>query len=143
MHLVVPNRRAFSHYRSSRLSSLDWGLVTVQYKLRGVGCLGWPKIYIEVYHLDCLARAHLFGYGLVTVPTCPGRHIFDCYTWRPLGSLRDNFVQFFLGGGSQVKYPDLIFSPEKRYKLSTEAMGVVSFELDLVMKNFTNYGVEY
>lgn len=85
----------------------------------------------------------MFGYGLVTVPTCPGRHIFDCYTWRPLGSLRDNFVQFFLGGGSQVKYPDLIFSPERRYKLSTEAMGVVTFELDLVLKNFTNYGVEY
>lgn len=42
-----------------------------------------------------------------------------------------------------MKYPDLIFSPERRYKLSTEAMGVVTFELDLVLKNFTNYGVEY
>lgn len=109
----------------------------------GGGCSGWPKIYIEVHHLDWLARAHLSGYGLVTVPTSPGRHTFDCYTWRPLGSLRDSFVQFFLGGGPQVKYPDLIFSSERRYKLSTEAMGIVTFELDLVLKNFTNYGVEY
>lgn len=105
--------------------------------------LGWPKIYLEVYHLDWLGRSHLFGYGLITLPTSPGRHTLDCYTWRPLGTLRDRFVQYFLGGGPQIKYPDLIFSPEKRYRLSTEAMGVVTLELDLILRNFNNYGVEY
>ncbi|KAL1516569.1 hypothetical protein ABEB36_000469 [Hypothenemus hampei] len=107
------------------------------------GIQGWPKIYLEVYHLDWLGRAHLFGYGLVTIPTSPGRHTLDCYTWRPLGTLRDRIFQFFLGGGLQIKYPDLIFSPENRYRLSTEAMGVVTLELELILRNFNNYGVEY
>lgn len=111
--------------------------------LATAGIQGWPKIYIEVYHLDWLGRAHLFGYGLVTLPTSPGRHTLDCYTWRPVGTLRDRFLQYFLGGGSQIKYPDLIFSPEKRYRLSTEAMGVVTLDLDLILRNFNNYGVEY
>ncbi|KAJ8968379.1 hypothetical protein NQ314_002329 [Rhamnusium bicolor] len=105
--------------------------------------IGWPKIYIEVYHLDWLGRAHLFGYGLITVPTSPGSHILDCYTWRPFGSLRERFTQYFLGGGLQLKYPDLIFSSGERYKLSTEAMGVISLELSVILRNFTNYGVEY
>ncbi|XP_060520609.1 B9 domain-containing protein 2-like [Cylas formicarius] len=107
------------------------------------GIQGWPKIYIEVYHLDWLGRAHLFGYGLVTVPCGPGSHSIDCYTWRPLGSARDRFVRFFLGGGPQLRHSDLVFSPTERYKLSTEAMGVVSFDLNVVLRNFTNYGVEY
>ncbi|KAF7282512.1 hypothetical protein GWI33_002577 [Rhynchophorus ferrugineus] len=111
--------------------------------LATAGIKGWPKIYVEVYHLDWLGRAHLFGYGLITIPTSPGRHILNCYTWRPTGNLRDRVVEYFLGGGQYIKYPDLIFSSEKRYKMSTEAMGVVIFELDLILRNFNNYGVEY
>lgn len=98
---------------------------------------------MEIYHLDWLGRVHLFGYGLITVPTSPGTHTLDCYTWRPVGSLRQRFVEFFLGGGIHLKFPDVIFSSGERYKLSTEAMGVVSFELSVILRNFTNYGVEY
>ncbi|CAH0546731.1 unnamed protein product [Brassicogethes aeneus] len=81
--------------------------------------------------------AHLFGYGVITVPTSPGTHLLDCYTWRPLGSLRQRFVQYFLGGGLQLKYPDIIISAGERYKLSTEAMGVVSFNLSVILRNFS------
>lgn len=96
--------------------------------------LGWPKIYLQVYHLDWLGRSHIFGYGFVTVPTAPGTHLLDCYTWRPFGTIKDRFVQYFLGGGFQIKNPDLIFSSGERYKLSTEAMGVVSFELCVILR---------
>ncbi|CAG9827415.1 unnamed protein product [Diabrotica balteata] len=60
------------------------------------GIKGWPKIYIEVYHFDWLGRAHIFGYGTVTVPTSPGSYTLDCYTWRPFGNLRQRFVQYFM-----------------------------------------------
>lgn len=106
-------------------------------------CTGWPKIYIQIYHLDWLGRSHLFGYGYVTIPTTPGAHILDCFTWRPFGSLRERFVQFFLGGGPQLKYPDLVFSANDRYKLNTESMGMVSFEINLIFRNFEKFGVEY
>ncbi|XP_044269579.1 B9 domain-containing protein 2-like isoform X2 [Tribolium madens] len=111
--------------------------------LATAGLQGWPKIYLQIYHLDWLGRSHIFGYGFITVPTTPGSHILDCYTWRPFGTIKDRFVQYFLGGGYQIKNPDLIFNSGERYKLSTEAMGVVSFELCVVLRNFSNYGVEY
>ncbi|XP_071051983.1 B9 domain-containing protein 2-like isoform X2 [Onthophagus taurus] len=103
----------------------------------------WPKIYVQVYHLDWLNRSHLYGYGFVCIPTSPGSHVLNCYTWRPLGSIRERFIQYFLGGGPQLKYPDLILSSNDRYKLNTEAMGVVSFEVNIVLRNFNKFGVEY
>lgn len=106
-------------------------------------CKGWPKIYLQVYHLDWLGRSHLFGYGFVTIPTTSGVHVLDCYTWRPYGTIKERFVQYFLGGGPQLRYPDLIFSCNDRYKLNTEAMGVVTFEICVVLRNFNKYGIEY
>lgn len=105
--------------------------------------LGWPKIFLEVYHLDWLGRSHLFGYGLVTVPTSPGTHTLDCCTWRPYGSFKQRFVQFFLGDGLHVKHADLIYSPHDRHKLCTEATGVVSFNLTVILRHFREYGIEY
>ncbi|XP_044755702.1 B9 domain-containing protein 2-like [Coccinella septempunctata] len=107
------------------------------------GIQGWPKLYLEVYHLDWLGRSHLYGYGVVTIPTLPGRHDLDCYTWRPAGTLRERFVQYFLGGGPQLKDPHTILSGSDRYKINTEAMGVVTLKVTTVFRNFFDYGVEY
>lgn len=104
---------------------------------------GWPKVYIQVYHLDWLGRSHLFGYGFLTIPTSPGNYTLDCFTWRPFGSIRERFVQFFMGGGPQLKYPDLVFSAGDRYKLNTETMGIVTFEVNVILRNFQKFGVEY
>ncbi|KRT81249.1 hypothetical protein AMK59_5127 [Oryctes borbonicus] len=106
-------------------------------------CIGWPKIYIQVYYLDWFDRSHLFGYGFVSIPTSPGNHTLNCYTWRPFGTIRERFIQFFLGGGPRIKYPDLIFSSNDRYKLNTEAMGVVLFEVNVILRNFNKFCVEY
>lgn len=93
--------------------------------------------------MDWFGRSHLFGYGFVTIPTTSGSHVLDCYTWRPYGTLKERFIQYFLGGSPQLTYPDLIFSSNNRYKLDTEAMGVVTFEICVVLRNFNKYGVEY
>ena len=116
---------------------------TISNVLRKPHFAGWPKVLIEVYHLDWVGRSNFFGYGFVTVPTSPGAHSLRCYTWRPVGGLRQRFVQFFLGGGPQLLRPDLIFSSSDRYKLNTEPMGVVTFDLSVVLRNFKQFGVEY
>ncbi|XP_018562954.1 B9 domain-containing protein 2 [Anoplophora glabripennis] len=141
--IISGKKEGQTHVSFSQFSSSCIWSFPIDVHLATAGLQGWPKIYIEVYHLDWLGRSHLFGYGLVTVPTSPGNHTLDCYTWRPFGSLKERFVQYFLGGGLQLKYPDLIFSSGERYKLSTEAMGVVSFDLTIILRNFTNYGIEY
>jgi hypothetical protein len=58
------------------------------------------------------------------------------------GNLRDQFVQYFLGGGPQLNNPDLVYSGNDRYRLQTETMGVVHLELGVILRNFDKYGVE-
>ncbi|PSN38465.1 B9 domain-containing protein 2 [Blattella germanica] len=58
------------------------------------------------------------------------------------GTLQDQFVQYFLGGGPQLKNPDLVYSGNDRYRLQTETMGVVHIELGVMLRNFDKYGIE-
>lgn len=90
-----------------------------------------------------MGRVQLFGYGYLNIPTSPGVHELDCHTWRPIGSLKDRITQYFLGGTPQLKYPDLICSSLERYKLKTETMGIVKFELGVIFRNFDKFGVQY
>lgn len=70
-------------------------------------------------------------------------HKLNCYTWRPIGSFSERITQYFLGGGIQLKYPDLLYSSVERYKLRTETMGIVTFEFGVILRNFEKFGVEY
>lgn len=58
------------------------------------------------------------------------------------GNLRDEFRRFFLGGGAQLKTPDFVYCGTDRYRLHTEAMGTVRFQLNVIARNFRRYGVE-
>jgi B9 domain-containing protein 2 len=58
------------------------------------------------------------------------------------GTMRDQFVQYFLGGGPQLKNADLIYSGNDRYHLQTETMGVVHLEIGVILRNFDKYGIE-
>ncbi|XP_034234571.1 B9 domain-containing protein 2 isoform X2 [Thrips palmi] len=71
-----------------------------------------------------------------------GTHKVDVVTWRPIGSLTEQFKQHFLGGGAQLKSPDLVHSATDRYRLQTETMGTVHLELSVILRNFTKFGVE-
>lgn len=104
---------------------------------------GWPKIHIQIYHLDWVGRIQLFGYGYLNIPTTPGFFELECFIWRPIGSLKERITQYFLGGSPQLKYPDLVYSVNERYKLRTETMGVVKFEIGVILRNFDKFGLEY
>lgn len=47
-----------------------------------------------------------------------------------------------MGGGPQLKIPDLIYSGSDRYRLQTIAMGVVHIEVGIILRNFKKYGIE-
>ncbi|XP_075212183.1 B9 domain-containing protein 2-like [Lycorma delicatula] len=103
---------------------------------------GWPKLHVQVYHYDKYGRSELYGYGFCYIPTTPGTHVIECCTWRPIGRWRDEFFQYFMGGGPQLKIPDLIYSGSDRYRLQTIAMGVVHIEVGIILRNFKKYGIE-
>lgn len=107
------------------------------------GLQGWPKICIQVFHLDWVGRSHLIGYGVVAIPTVSGSSLQKCFIWRPRGNFKERFVQFFLGGSLFLQDIRSIALGNERYKLNTESMGFVTLKLDVILRNFQKFGVEY
>lgn len=58
------------------------------------------------------------------------------------GTLAEQFRQYFLGGGAQLKSPDLVHSSIDRYRLQTETMGTIHLEMSVILRNFAKFGVE-
>lgn len=106
------------------------------------GLQGWPKIHFQVWHQDSYGRNELYGYGHCHLPTSPGMHTIECVTWRPAGTTREQISQLFVGGGPQLRNPDLIYSGADRYHLRTLAMGKVHLRLGIMLRNFDKYGIE-
>lgn len=104
---------------------------------------GWPKINVEVWHLDTFGRAELYGYGVCHVPVTPGYHEIECVTWRPMGTVKDQITSYFVGGALQLKNPDLANSSSDLYRLKTISMGKVHLRLNIILRNFDKYGVEF
>lgn len=113
----------------------------VHYATKGLP--GWPKLHLQVWHQDAYGRCEIYGYGFVTIPTTPGRHRIECRTWKPQSSLRDQFVSYFLGGGAQLRSTDVVYSQADRFRLYTTSSGSVVLDLQLVLRNFDKFGVEY
>ena len=58
------------------------------------------------------------------------------------GATEDQIKQKFLGGGPQLRSPDLIYSGADRYHLKTVARGNVILHLNVITRNFEKYGIE-
>lgn len=58
------------------------------------------------------------------------------------GTWREEFFRYFLGGGPQLRMPDLVYSGTDRYKLQTVTAGIVHIEIGIVLRNFRKYGIE-
>ncbi|XP_056395043.1 B9 domain-containing protein 2 isoform X2 [Hyla sarda] len=87
------------------------------------GLQGWPKLHLQVWHQDSFGRNELYGYSFLHIPSTPGTHTLLSPTWRPLGTWQEQISQMFVGGGPQLKSPNLIYGGADRYRLQTTAMG--------------------
>lgn len=65
---------------------------------------GWPKINLHIHHFDSYGRIHSFGYGQLHLPTSPGHHELTCYIWRPIGTIFQRVIQFFLGNKTIISW---------------------------------------
>ena len=105
-------------------------------------CAGWPKLHLQVWHQDNYGRNEIYGYGFCHIPTSPGFHEIVCPTWCPTGTADDQVKRMFIGGGPQLRNPDLIYSGADRYHLKTMAMGNVHIHVGVMLRNFDKYGIE-
>eukprot|EP00039_Didymoeca_costata_P002247 m.58616 g.58616 ORF g.58616 m.58616 type:complete len:176 (+) comp11189_c0_seq3:244-771(+) len=106
------------------------------------GIQGWPKLVVQVWSHDIYGRNDLVGYGFCHVPTQPGSHQIECHVWRPLGTGMQQLKSMLVGGGPHLTAPEIVFAPDDRYRLRTQAMGVVLFELGVIARNFEKFGVQ-
>ncbi len=113
--------------------------IDLHYAIKGID--GWPRLRIEVYGVDAYGRVELAGYGCCIIPTSAGTHELRCATWRPCGSLREQFSTFFLGGFPRLKQKEIITAPTDRFRLQTEPAGEVLLKLSVMPKDFARYGV--
>jgi len=113
--------------------------IDVHYAVKGID--GWPRIRIEVYGVDQYGRIELAGYGCCFVPTTAGTHELRCATWRPCGTMREQFWTFFLGGTPRLKHPEVITSSADRFRLQTEPGGEVLIRLSVLPRDMAKFGV--
>ena len=113
--------------------------IDVHYALKGID--GWPRLRLEVYGVDSYGRVELAGYGCAIIPTSSGCHELTCATWRPCGTLREQFTSFFLGGGPRLKQKEIITAPNDRFRLQTEPAGDILLKLNVMSKDMARYGV--
>lgn len=122
-------------------SSTFWSHpIDVHFAIKGIQ--GWPKLLVQVYHQDQFGRNDLIGYGFCNLPSSPGQHNLEVTTWRPLGNVRDAISQFFLGGGHQLRSPELFVASPDRHRLATTAMGKIHLQLGVITRNFDKFGIE-
>ncbi|XP_055384356.1 B9 domain-containing protein 2 [Condylostylus longicornis] len=105
---------------------------------------GWPKIYVEVYAVNCMDYCWPVGFGFVHIPSSPGTHTVEINTWRiSPNNFWDKIKDKFYSGGFALSKSDLIHSGIERYKLQTRSSGKVIIDLSLIFRNFAKYGIEF
>ncbi|XP_047515458.1 B9 domain-containing protein 2 isoform X1 [Pieris napi] len=108
------------------------------------GIQGWPKLVFHVNCLDSLERSWVVGYGCTSLPTVPGYHTIRVPCWLPAAtSISDSLRQYFLGGSHQITQNDIISLGNDRFKLSTQSKGCIEIKICIILRNFTQFGVEY
>jgi B9 domain-containing protein 2 len=111
-------------------------------------------MHLQVWHYDQFGRQELYAYGCCFVPISPGEHEViliqflinnhhqvQCHTWRPIGGVRDEMTQSFVGGGQQLRSLESLSNPIDRMRLRTIAMGRVTIRLAIVVRHFDRYGI--
>ena len=139
-HLLRGTKEGTTQIASSRGNSAAlWNHpIDVHYSVSSL--IGWPRFYLEVWHIDQFDRHQLVGNGMCYVPTEDGEHRIDCVHWRPVGSEYSQFADRFLGSTSQLSDSSVVFSCSDKFPLRTESAGVVFLHLYVLSKGFKSTG---
>ena len=90
-------------------------------------------------------RAQHIANGFSHVPCAAGSHEIEVPTWRPTGSLQDEFRSFFLRGVPQLKTDEIVFDQawEDRCKLVTIPSGTVHVQVDVLMRHSADQQLQW
>lgn len=98
-----------------------------------------PTIVFQVFSTDWLGRHKLEGYGYHHLSDQPGSHDLEVRTWRPVGKIRDQMQDFFLGNAAYLKDEHFVDSVNKtasalnRFGVLTHSSGSVRIRVHTVV----------
>ena len=98
-----------------------------------------PTMVFQVFSTDWLGRHKLEGYGFHHLSDQPGSHDLEIRTWRPVGRIRDQMQDFFLGNAAYLKDEHFVDSVNKtasalnRFGVLTHSSGSVRIRVHTVV----------
>lgn len=133
-HLSTRNSVGTSHFWSHPID--------VHYSTRSLQ--GWPKFELQIWRVDWLGKCNISAYGFINLPASPGFHEINCSTWRPVGDFRRRLIDYVTGYRMHLVDPsDIISNGVNRHVIQTQSMGSVNMELNIVLRGFDKYGVDW
>lgn len=103
---------------------------------------GWPRCIVSVFGVNALGWHVLAGYGLVHVPTAPGRYERVLRMFRPASaSLWQSINSFLFGDPPEfLNIASVLGEGAGREIARVESSGFVKLELNVTTKNMATYG---
>ncbi|KAK3252231.1 hypothetical protein CYMTET_38474 [Cymbomonas tetramitiformis] len=100
----------------------------------------WPMIYFQVFSYDSWDRLRTEGYCYLNLgDASPGSKVHYLRCWRPLGSIRDQMSDFFVGGSRELQDISSVAAPQghsgkvlNKYGFSTETSGELKIRTNVL-----------
>lgn len=115
--------------------------IDVHYLTKGLQ--GWPRLEFRIWGVDWMGKCNISAYGFLNIPSKPGNHKLECYTWRPVGDFRRRMLDYLTGQRMHLlDSSDIISNGSNRHVIQSLSMGTIKVELNLILRGFDKYGVD-
>lgn len=109
---------------------------------RSLNPYGWPQLVITCYSPNFLGRDLIKGYGVVHIPTQPGRHERTVHIFSPItSSVISNFLGLLDGQKAELKNaPKVIASGDGREITRTKSEGTIKVIFQITLRDMDKFG---
>ena len=109
---------------------------------RSLNPSGWPQIVITCVFPDFLGREVVKGYGVVHIPTTPGRHERLVQIFSPItSSVFLKVLGFLVGQRAEIiNAPKVVASGDGREITRTKAEGAVKIVFNVTLRDLEKFG---
>lgn len=98
-----------------------------------------PTIFFQVYSTDYFGRQRLEGYGYHHFSDAAGSVDAEVSTWKPMGTIRDQMNEFFLGNSLRLRDESYVETVNKaakalnRFGMKTQSAGCVRIRTQSIL----------
>ncbi len=103
---------------------------------------GWPQIVLTCISPNFFGKETIKGYGVVHVPTTPGRHERTLHIFSPItSSIINNFLGLIVGKKAEIiDAPRVIASGDGREITRTKTEGTIKVVFQVTLRDMDKFG---